>query len=238
MQFDINNINHAYLVVSKNVEYAYEQVKEFVQQILESKDLSNNPDYKLITAEDGKNIKINQIRDMQSDVAIKPLKSNKKIYVILEADKMNEQAQNCILKTLEEPPLYTSIFLITSFPEKLIDTVNSRVKRVKINSENEIKEFDKIKSFIDNFSAMSDTDKLKYSDYFSDNKDDFGDILKYMIVYYHELIQKILSSTQKSDTITCRDLSNNISVCEKCIDKLNKNCNFNMIVDYLLINLK
>jgi len=237
MFFDINNINHAYLVVSKNTEYAYSQVKEFVEKILNSNDLSNNVDYKLIESEDGKSIKINQIRDMQSDVAIKPIKGDRKIYVIVDADKMNEQAQNCILKTLEEPPLYASIFLITAFPEKLIDTVNSRVKRVKIDGENEIKEFERVKSFIDNMNNISDTDKLKFADYFADNKDDFRDILKYMIVYYHELIQKILSSEQKSDTITCRKLSENISVCEKCIEKLDRNCNFNMIVDYLLINL-
>ena len=42
MFFDTNNINHAYLVVSKNVEYAYQQVIEFVQEILASKDLQNN----------------------------------------------------------------------------------------------------------------------------------------------------------------------------------------------------
>jgi DNA polymerase III gamma/tau subunit len=96
MFFDINNINYAYLVVSKNTEYAYNQVKEFVEMILNSTDLQNNADYKLIESEDGKSIKINQIRDMQSDVAIKPLKSDRKIYVIMDADKMNEQAQNCI----------------------------------------------------------------------------------------------------------------------------------------------
>ena len=237
MYFDINNINHAYLVVSKNTNYAYEEVSNFVKIILNSNDLQNNVDYKLIESEDGKSIKINQIRDMQSDVAIKPLKSDRKVYVILDADKMNEQAQNCILKTLEEPPLYTTIFLITAFPEKLIDTVNSRVKRVKIDSDIDTKEFEKIKFFIDSFGNMMDTDKLKFADYFADNKDDFRDMLKYMIVYYHELIQKILSSNQKSDSIRLGNLSKNISVCERCIDKLDKNCNFNMIIDYLLLNI-
>lgn len=237
MFFDINNINHAYLVISKNTEYAYSQVKEFVQKILNSNDLQNNVDYKLIVSEDGKGIKINQVRDMQSDIAIKPIKSTRKIYVILDADKMNEQAQNCILKTLEEPPLYVSIFLITAFPEKMIDTVNSRVKKVKIEAENEIKEFEKVKYFIDDLTNMADTDKLKHSEYFVENKDDFKDILKYMIVYYHELIQKILSSNQKSDSISSGRFASNILICEKCIEKLDKNCNFNMIVDYLLLNL-
>lgn len=237
MFFDINNINHAYLVVCKNINCAYSQVKEFACQVLQSYDLENNVDYKLIIPEDGKSIKVNQIRDMQSDIVIKPIKSERKIYVILNADKMNEQAQNCILKTLEEPPLYVTIFLITDSPDKLIVTVNSRVKKVKIDGENEIKEFDKIRSFIDNFENVSDSDKLKFSDYFLENKEEFRDILKYMIICYHELIQKILSSEQKSDTITCRKLSDNILVCEQCIEKLDKNCNFNMIVDYLLLKL-
>lgn len=237
MFFDINNINHAYLVVSKNTEYAYEQVKEFVEKVLDSNDLQNNSDYKLIEAEDGKSIKINQIRSMQSDVAIKPIKSNKKVYVILDADKMNEQAQNCILKTLEEPPLYVSIFLITAFPEKLIDTVNSRVKKVKIEAEKEIKEYEKLKTFIDSIKNISETEKLKYADYFSENKEDFRDMLKYMIVYYHELIEKILSVSQKSDNISLKRLAENITTCEKCIEKLDRNCNFNMIVDYLLMQI-
>lgn len=237
MFFDINNINHAYLVVSKNTNYAYQLVKDFATKILDSNELQNNSDYKLIEAEDGKSIKINQIRELQSDVAVKPLKSSKKIYVILDADKMNEQAQNCILKTLEEPPLYVSIFLITAFPEKLIDTVNSRVKRVKIEAEYEEKEFIKIKEFIDASKNYSDTDKLKFAEYFIENKDEFRDMLKYMIVYYHELVQKILSVSEKSDKIRLGKLANNIAVCERCIEKLDRNCNFNMIVDYLLLQL-
>lgn len=234
--FDINNVNHAYLIESKNIEYAYEKVKEFAEQLLNSKDLTNNPDYNLVEAED-KSIKINQIRELQSDIIIKPLKSNRKIYVILEADKMNEQSQNCILKTLEEPPIYATIFLITAFPERLISTVNSRVKRVRIEGESTVKEFEKIKEMINSWNSLSDTDKLRYSEFFTENKDDFKDMLKYMIVYYHELIQKILSANEKSDSITLEGIAYNISLCEKCIEKLDRNCNFNMVVDYLLMNL-
>ena len=58
-----------------------------------------------------------------------------------------------------------------------------------------------------------------------------------MIVYYHELIQQILSSDEKSDSIRLERFAKNISVCEKCIEKLDRNCNFNMIVDYLLLKL-
>ena len=76
-------------------------------------DSGNNPDFKMIEP-DGKTIKIEQIREMQTKVAEKPVNSGKKIYIIDDADLMTKEAQNCLLKTLEEPPEYIVIILIVS----------------------------------------------------------------------------------------------------------------------------
>ena len=57
---------------------------------------------------------------------IKPYNSKRKIYIIDEAEKMNQQAQNAILKTLEEPPSYATIILITSNEEVFLQTIKSR----------------------------------------------------------------------------------------------------------------
>ena len=91
----------------------------------------NHPDFMAIFPEDGKSIKIEQIRYFQEKIVEKPITSTKKVYVIYNSDCMTKEAQNCLLKTLEEPPQYAVIILVLSNESKLLPTIKSRC--VKIN---------------------------------------------------------------------------------------------------------
>lgn len=90
---------------------------------------NNNPDFFLIESEEGK-IKIEEIRQIQRKIAEKPIISNKKVYIINDAETMTTEAQNCLLKTLEEPPEYATIILITSNENNLLSTIKSRCTRM------------------------------------------------------------------------------------------------------------
>lgn len=92
-------------------------------------DSNNNPDFQLIEPEEGK-IKIEQIREMQRTVAEKPIISTKKVYIINDTDTMTKEAQNCLLKTLEEPPEYVTIILVCSNEDNLLSTIKSRCTRM------------------------------------------------------------------------------------------------------------
>ena len=92
-------------------------------------DSENNPDFQIVNHNDGK-IKIEQIREMQRKVAEKPIISNRKVYIIDNADTMTNEAQNCLLKTLEEPPEYITIILICSNEDNLLSTIKSRCTRM------------------------------------------------------------------------------------------------------------
>ena len=89
----------------------------------------NHPDFKLIEPDSG-SIKIEQIRKMQEEIAQKPILSNKKVYIIKDCENMTTEAQNCLLKTLEEPPEYIVIILITANESKILTTVKSRCMKV------------------------------------------------------------------------------------------------------------
>lgn len=93
----------------------------------------NNPDFVLLEP-DGNSIKISQIREMQENVYKKPIISNKKVFIIDDSDKMTEEAQNSLLKTLEEPPEYITIILITSNENKLLNTIKSRCLKINFNN--------------------------------------------------------------------------------------------------------
>jgi len=87
----------------------------------------NHPDIISLTHEKPGIISVDDIRrQINSDIEIKPYKSDKKIYIISEAEKMTPQAQNALLKTLEEPPGYAVILLLTANSEALLPTILSR----------------------------------------------------------------------------------------------------------------
>ncbi len=86
----------------------------------------NHPDIIHVIHEKPNTITVDDIRDqLVNDIVIKPY-GRYKIYIIDEAEKMNAQAQNAMLKTIEEPPAYGIILLLTSKPEMLLPTVRSR----------------------------------------------------------------------------------------------------------------
>ena len=87
---------------------------------------NNHPDLIYVTHEKA-SIGVDDIRiQVNNDILIKPFSSRYKIYIIDEAEKMTEQAQNALLKTIEEPPEYAVILLLTNSTSKLLQTILSR----------------------------------------------------------------------------------------------------------------
>ncbi len=87
--------------------------------------IDNHPDFMCVEP-DGNNIKIEQIRFLQKKIQEKPITSNRKVYIINNADTMTPEAQNCLLKTLEEPPEFAIIILIGRNENNFLVTIKSR----------------------------------------------------------------------------------------------------------------
>ena len=87
----------------------------------------NHPDIIYITHDKPNTISVEEIRTQLVDsMQVKPYSSKYKIYIIKDAEKMTEEAQNALLKTVEEPPEYGIVIIITSDQEKLLQTIRSR----------------------------------------------------------------------------------------------------------------
>ncbi len=86
----------------------------------------NHPDI-IFVMRDHPSVGVEEIREKVTDnISIKPYSAPYKVYIICEAEKLTPQAQNALLKTLEEPPAYAVIILLTSNVESLLPTVRSR----------------------------------------------------------------------------------------------------------------
>ena len=87
----------------------------------------NHPDIIRITHEKPNTISVDDIRQqLCGDIMIKPYRGPYKIYIVDEAEKLNVQAQNALLKTIEEPPSYAVILLLTTNAESFLPTILSR----------------------------------------------------------------------------------------------------------------
>ena len=100
-------------------------------------DNNNHPDFFVIEP-DGNSIKIEQIRELTNKIIEKPIVSEKKIYIINNAYLMTREAQNCLLKTLEEPPEFAIIILIVENEGNILNTIKSRCTKIYFENISDI----------------------------------------------------------------------------------------------------
>lgn len=93
----------------------------------------NHPDLIITGIEEGDSIKIDQIRELQRQLAFKPYDGQWKVHIIEEADSLTPEAANSLLKTLEEPPHYGIIILLAEELDQLLPTVISRCQKIQFN---------------------------------------------------------------------------------------------------------
>ena len=95
----------------------------------------NQPDIIYVSHEKPNTISVDDIRtQVNNDIVIKLYSSRHKIYIIDEAEKMNVQAQNALLKTIEEPPAYAIILLLTTNADNFLPTILSRCVSLNIKA--------------------------------------------------------------------------------------------------------
>lgn len=143
---ETNNIAHSYMFVGEESIGKMLFAKEFAKAILCMNDekpcnkcksciefyTHNNPDF-IILEPDGNSIKIDQIRELTKNVYEKPVVSARKVYIINDSNYMTKEAQNSLLKTLEEPPEYVTIILIASNENLFLPTIKSRCTKITFN---------------------------------------------------------------------------------------------------------
>ncbi|MDO5702739.1 MAG: DNA polymerase III subunit, partial [Lachnospiraceae bacterium] len=93
----------------------------------------NHPDVIYVTHEKPGLITVDEIRSqLVGTIGILPYESRYKIYIVADAELMNPQAQNALLRTVEEPPEYAVILLLAASPETLLPTIRSRCVTVPL----------------------------------------------------------------------------------------------------------
>ena len=133
------HIGHAYIFEGAEGVGRLSLATAFAEKLCGGASAENNPDIIVVTNElydsskKQKNVLIDTIRSMKADVYIKPFLSDRKVYIIPNADTMQEPAQNSLLKVFEEPPEYCTVILIASNANALLQTIRSRAAMIRIS---------------------------------------------------------------------------------------------------------
>ena len=92
-----------------------------------------HPDLIRVTHEKPNSISVDEVREqICAEAVIRPFSGKKRVFIVPEAEKMTPQAQNALLKTIEEPPEYVVILLLTESEEALLETIRSRCVKLKM----------------------------------------------------------------------------------------------------------
>lgn len=168
----------------------------------------NHPDIIYVTHEKPNTIQVDDIRNqINNTIDIRPYQGPYKIYIIAHAELMTVQAQNALLKTLEEPPEYAVIMLLTENAESLLPTIKSRCVILKLRNIKDtlirkyLMEVLKVPDYkADMCTAFAQGNlgraiTLANSDKFNELKDDVIQLLKYI----HEMeISEIIAAVNSA----------------------------------------
>lgn len=224
-------------------------------------DTYNNPDFTIIEPESG-SIKIDQIRELTKKVYEKPVVASRKVYIINDSNYMTTEAQNSLLKTLEEPPEYVTIILIASEENQFLPTIKSRCTKISFNKLTNL-ELKKILEEKYNHLNIPEIifkiadGSVKKAINLKDNENDykkldklFGNLENSDIIDLMQAKEEIFKNKEEIDDILSyinliffnKIKLNNIYIeCMKIVedtkDRLNKNNNFDMTIDNFIMTV-
>lgn len=201
-----------------------------------------------ITETDGvkgksRNFTVDAVREIRDDAFIVPNESDRKIYILKNAHNMNEQAQNAILKILEEPPTYVYFIIVTNSKSTMLETVLSRVQVYSILSdEGEIteKEENAVKGFVTALLNVNESALMEQTAVFQKNNQFARSVLIFLSEVFRDALVKKNGFEREfrfeqevrtlANSVTAKNLIQLCAVCDELVESIDRNCNNNLLV--------
>lgn len=259
-QLQSEKILHSYMFYGENIEEYNEQILLFLYSTIIKKDIfkeyniTKKSDYNIIREKenlynqilsgvveefkilDGKEMKVQDVRNAFSSVYEKPLIIEKRIYIINNFEYLNNSSQNALLKILEEPPFYVTIILTSKTLNGILDTIKSRCQKTYLAEKIENRKIGKdsiLSEVIDNkikddiLNILENSNIMKKSQYYS----------KYSDIITKENIEEILNILENIIYENSMIYNSIYRIIIETRRRVKINCNFEMTKDYLILNI-
>ncbi len=251
LMFDENRLAHSFLIGNVLFDDIKNDLNEIIKKIFNNDNLNieSNPDIYILKNDDSI-ISKDDIKNLLEEISTTSQFNNNKVYIIDGVEKLNDFADNALLKTLEEPQANIYAFLITNNINSVKPTISSRCQKLYLNSDS-----DKTETFTDEEKELAidiiesiETDGVKsigrYSKIYTKINDRifFINILKCILNYYYSSLKikcgsddgEELEYLKNSDIVT---ISKKIIVINNTIGRLNSYLNKNLCIDRFIIEM-
>jgi DNA polymerase-3 subunit delta' len=150
----LERVPQSVLLTSLSLDAAKQFLLQWSARLLQCSQevVENHPDYFCVRPVNKmRQISVDVVRELSRNVFSSPHRSDRKVFVIYEADRLPRAAANAFLKTLEEPPWDTSLFLLTTHPYDLLPTLRSRCWWISIPTDITHHPCDEVQSWMQTF---------------------------------------------------------------------------------------
>lgn len=185
-------MNHAYIISGGKSSTRKEKIKEIYQRLKPKGEMEKDPDVHQLESET--NIKIEEVRNLERVLNLKPYDVPPKIAIILEAEKLTFEAQGALLKILEEPPGETILILTAADETNLLPTIVSRCQQIYLPPQTEFvmekEEFEEMKRFTKELLAASAGKRIKLAEKIINREEAIVFCQKQLLFWEKVLVQK------------------------------------------------
>jgi len=231
----------SYLILGGNLSEREAAYKELYSRLKPKKvKFANDPDLSQLTGETS--IGIDQVRELEQNLSLKPHSFPPKIGLIAQAEKLTIEAQNALLKILEEPIGDSILILTAPRQENLLPTVISRCQLINLPEKAEVeisqKEIKELTQELEKILKSSPGKRIQFVDQMK-TRDEAIDFCQTQLVLWREiLLKKIKQSRRSKDPfgqLSNQEISTTIRQIEKALKFLKANVNPRLTLDNLLL---
>ncbi len=186
---------------------------------------------------------VDAVREIRTNAFIVPNESDKKIYILKNGQNMNDQAQNALLKILEEPPTYVFFIIVTTSKSTMLETVLSRVQTYSILSDAfkiSEKEENAVKSFVDALLSVDELKLMEATAVFQKNNQFAKSVIMLLSEVFRDALVKKSGYEREMHfpeqvsalcmALTSKSLLQLVNVCDQLIGAIDRNCNNNLLL--------
>ena len=194
---------------------------------------------------------VDAVREIRSSAFVVPNESDKKIYILKNGGNMNEQAQNAILKILEEPPEYVYFIIITPSKSTVLETVLSRVCVYSLNTESagvSEKEKEAVKALVMAILSVSELKLLEETAAYQKNSQFAETVLELLSEIFRDALVKKSGYNGNfrfedevnavCSALTSKSIMNCAEVCGELIASIQRKCNNNLLITRMCYEFK
>lgn len=194
---------------------------------------------------------VDAVREIRANAFVVPNESDKKVFILKNGENMNEQAQNAILKILEEPPRYVYFIIVTLSKSTMLETVLSRVSVYTLScGENEAgeEETEAMKAFVKAFLEPNELGLMEAAAVFQRNNALARDTLNLLSSVFRDALVKKSGftgdfrfkeeSSALCSALTASALLNCVEVCSELLASIDRNCNNNLLITRMCYEFK